>query len=115
MPTAFDRLSIEGWAMLLLSSIQHRFVVPDEFRGRWAALDRFGCDPRPEIDSLRAKLAQPRPSLRMPRVSRPAFELGRVHLSHRLGNPVAWDDVAPALALIELTVTHASMPAHGSK
>lgn len=91
----FTLASQESFVMFLLQAVRHRSFPANgdhsdtreqrrEFSGRWHALRQYKCDPWHELELFRNQLERPPRTMLGPEEV-PAFDIGQITRTHRLG------------------------------
>jgi hypothetical protein len=112
-PNNYLFLSQEGWAMLLLQSIQSEELyqsqnfleassVRSQFRDRWDRLDTSNCNPWQEIEKLQFILKNNPPSELPVCTTNMGFDPGKSTETYHLPSSSTLIDVFPAFAFVRI-------------
>lgn len=103
----FYLLSLEGWCLLLLQSLDINSLVSQktsgEYRDRWKQLARFNCDPWIELEKFKANVSIPKPQKQPEFEIKQSFDLGVIHNTHYLASEPVIAKVLPAFAFLKMT------------
>jgi len=103
----FYLLSLEGWCLHLLQSIErNRFIRRNKNRDyseRWEQLSKYYCDPRIELEKFSASVSIPKPKKQPEHERKQGFDPGVITQTHRIGfEPEIVHDL-PAFAFLKMT------------
>jgi len=103
----FYLLSLEGWCLQLLQSIErNRFSGKNknrDYRERWEQLAKYKCDPRIELEKFTASVSIPKPQKQPEHERKRGFDPGVITQTYHMGfEPDIVRDL-PAFAFLKMT------------
>jgi len=102
----FYLLSLEGWCLFLLQSINRNYHIQQkgsgDYRGRWEQLARYNCDPWIELEKFRASVSVPKPRKQPAFEKKHAFDPGIITTTHHMGSEPDIVKILPAFAFLKM-------------
>jgi len=105
----FYLLSLEGWCLFLLQSINSNIHLPqkrsEDYQGRWEQLAKYNCDPWIEIEKFKASVSIPKPRRPPAFEKKHAFDPGIITTTHHLSSEPDIVKILPAFAFLKMLDT----------
>lgn len=103
----FYLLSLEGWCLLLLQSLNSNsrdgLRTNGEYWDRWKQLAGYNCDPWIEFEKFKASVSIPKPQKQPEFEIKQGFDFGIIHNTHHFASEPVIAKVLPAFAFLKMT------------